>query len=133
MDTGIKVGECMQSSLVKIKDSASVFDAARKMKDSNIGSLLVEDSKVYGIVTADDIVFKAVATRKMDSSVKDLLSKPLISVSMDADLAEAARIMGEKDVKRLVVKSGQKIVGIVSQKDIIRISPSLYGVIAKRE
>ncbi|MCK4858917.1 MAG: CBS domain-containing protein [candidate division Zixibacteria bacterium] len=134
MDTGIKVGDCMQSSLITITESASIFDAARKMKDSSVGSLLVEGTKgVYGIVTADDIVLKAVAADKMDSSVKKIASKPLISVAVDADLAEAAKMLGERDVKRLVVQSRQKIVGIISQKDIVRISPSLYDLIAERE
>ncbi len=123
----------MQSSLVKINDSASVVEAARKMKDSGVGSLLVEDSKgIYGIVTADDLVLKVVASEKTGSSVKDVSSKPLICIGAEADLSEAAKKMGERDVKRLVVRKDQKIVGIISQKDIIRISPSLYDVIAKR-
>jgi len=134
MQTGIKVGDCMKTSLVTVSEGASLSDAAALMRDKKVGSLLVKDAsnKIYGLVSERDFVVKALAGKKFDAKVKDLASKPLISVSAEADLSEAARLMGDNDVKRLVVTTDKKIVGILSQKDVIRISPSLYDLIAEK-
>jgi len=137
METGIKVGDCMKTSLVTIREDASIVEAARKMKQSNVGSLLVEDKnkRVYGILTSDDVVHKAVSAEKTAEPVKNFASKPLVGIKIDADLRDAAKLMGERNVKRLVVfkTDGKSIAGIISQKDIVRISPSLYDLIAERE
>jgi len=124
----------MKTSLVTVNEGAVVSDAAALMRDKKVGSLLVKDAsnKMYAIVSERDLVVKALANKKFDAKVKDLASKPLISVSSEADLSEAARLMGDNDVKRLVVTSDKKIVGILSQKDVIRISPSLYDLIAEK-
>lgn len=133
MQTGIKVGDCMKTSLVTISDDAEVHEAAALMRDKDVGSLLVTDAskKIYGIVTERDLVVKALAGNKCGAQVKELACKPLKTISVDVDLSDAARQMGSKDIKRLVVTRNGKIVGIISQKDIIRISPSLYDLIAE--
>ena len=126
----------MKTNLVTINDDADIFEAAGKMKQKSVGSLIVFDSKTkkqYGIVTNDDIVRRAVAVRKTDLKIRDIASKPLTGISPDADLSEAAKIMGNEDLKRLVVFKGDRIVGIISTRDIIRISPSLYDLIAEKE
>lgn len=122
----------MKTRLITISEGASVFDAAKKMKKEHVGSLLVQDSRggICGILTDEDIVFKAVAENNMDYHVADLASKPLVGVSTDADIAEAATLMGRKDIKRLVVLSADKtIAGIISERDLVKIAPSLYDLI----
>ncbi len=136
METGIKVGDCMSTSLITISDADDVFKAANIMKEHDVGSLLVTNSKnqIHAIVTDTDIVHKAVAQKKLDVRVKDVASKPLVGVSPETDLRDAAKLMGEKNLKRLVVfKDRKQIVGIISERDIVRISPSLYDLIAERE
>ncbi|VVB67185.1 Inosine-5'-monophosphate dehydrogenase [Candidatus Norongarragalina meridionalis] len=135
METGVKAGDCMRRSLVTISEDASMYEAARVMTEAKVGGLLVTDSKkkIYAIMTDDDIVRKAVATKKMDLKVKDIASKPLVGVSASADINEAAKLMGQKNIKRLAVFDAGKIVGIMSERDIVRISPSLYDLIAEKE
>lgn len=133
MDTGIKVGDCMKSRLVTIGENASVFEAAKKMADNKIGSLLVESKgTITGIVTDYDLVKNCLAKRKTDLKIRDVSSKTLLGVSPEADLTEAAKIMGSKSVRRLAVFKNGKVVGIISSSDIIRISPSLYDLIAQK-
>lgn len=125
----------MKTTLVTIKDDATVFDAAKKMKENKVGSLIVlnsKNNKPYGIVTNDDIVWRCVAKKRMDCRVKDIASKPLLGTNPDADLRDAAKLMGSENVKRLVVFNGNEVVGIISSKDIIAISPSLYDLIAEK-
>ncbi|MFH1056366.1 MAG: CBS domain-containing protein [Candidatus Micrarchaeota archaeon] len=134
MDTGIKVGDCMKTSLVTVDEGASVFEAARLMADKKVGSLLVEkNGKVYGIVTDSDLVKKCLAFRNVGCNIAEIASKPLVGISPDADLSEAAKTMGLKKVGRLVVQKAGRTVGIISSTDIIRISPSLYDLIAQKQ
>lgn len=133
MDTGIKVGDCMKTALVTIDENASVFEAAKKMAENHIGSLLVESKgKIHGIVTDSDLVRKCLAKRKTDAKVSEVSSSPLLVLSPEADLSEAARLMGQKNVRRLAVSKNGNIVGLISSSDIIRISPSLYDLIAQK-
>ncbi|PIO05946.1 hypothetical protein COT29_03415 [Candidatus Micrarchaeota archaeon CG08_land_8_20_14_0_20_59_11] len=135
METGIRTGDCMRRSLVTISEDASMYEAAKVMTDARVGGLLVTDAKkkIYAMMTDADIVRKAVATKKMDLKVKDIASKPLIGVPASADINEAARLMGQKNIKRLAIFDAGKIVGIISERDIVRISPSLYDLIAEKE
>lgn len=133
MDTGIRVGDCIKSRLVTIDAGASVFEAARSMSAGKVGSLLVvKNGRISGIVTKTDLVRKCLALKKLNGPIERVASKPLLRVQADADLAEAARKMGSKDVKRLVVVKGGKIIGLISASDIVRISPSLYDLIAEK-
>ena len=134
MDTGIKVGDCMKTPLITISENASVYDAAKKMADHGIGSLLVEKNKsVKAIVTDYDLVEKALAKKKTDMKIGQLASKPLVTISPEKDLSEAARKMGDSKIRHLVVMQGGKAVGMISSTDIIRISPSLYDLIAQKQ
>ena len=134
MDTGIKVGDCMKTNLVTISEGASVFEAARSMRQEGVGCLLVENEERQpsAILTDADIVRKCVAENRMKLAVKEIASKPLIAVDCNEDLSAAADLMGKKKVKRLVVTKGGKICGIISQSDIVKISPSLYELIAAK-
>lgn len=133
METGVRVGDCMKTSLVTISDSMPVVAAAKKMAEAGVGSLLVTNEKgIYGIVTERDLVTKVLALGKSELKVREICTKTLIRVSMQDDIATAAKLLGERNIKRLVVTSQGKIVGIVSQKDLISIAPSLYDVIAEK-
>ena len=132
METGIKVGDCMKTNLVTVSENASVMQAAGVMKEKDVNSLLVVDGKgeKSGLVTSGDLVRRCLASGKVEATVGSVASKPYVTISPEADISEAARLMGKNKVKRLVVKSGNSVMGIISQVDIIRITPSLYDLIA---
>ncbi|MEM4255566.1 MAG: CBS domain-containing protein [Candidatus Norongarragalinales archaeon] len=124
----------MKTALVTIGGSASVFEAAKKMAGHNIGSLLVESGgKITGIVTDSDLVKKCLAAENVNQKISDIASKHLIGIAPEADLSEAAKLMGQKKVQRLAVQKSGRVVGIISQSDIVRISPSLYDLIAQKQ
>ncbi len=131
METGIKVGDCMHAPLVTVSESTPVVQAARKMADAGVGSLLVSNEKgIYGIVTERDLVTKVLASGKTGAKVGEICTKTLITIPATEDISVAAKLMGERNIKRIVVTTQGKIVGIVSQKDLISIAPSLYDAIA---
>ncbi len=123
----------MKTALVTIDENASVYDAAALMKKKNVSGLFVTNAKgeVHAMITDADIVKRAVAPKKMNVKIKDVASKPLIGIDASRDISEAAKLMGTRDVKRLVVFKQKQVAGIISVKDIIRISPSLYDLVAE--
>jgi len=108
-------------SIVSIDSKAKAKEAARLMVDRRIGSLIANrDGLPFGIVTERDMV-KIVAAG-MDPAkltVADVMTAPLVTVESTAPISDAARRMVEKQVKRLVVIDHEKIVGIVSQTDLV--------------
>lgn len=135
METGIKVGDVMKTSLITIKEGQTVLDAAKLMKKHRVGSILVisEKGDITGIVTRSDLVERALAQGKGDAcKIGTVMSKPLVGLEPEADVSDAAKLMGNEDLRRLVVFRKGKIVGIVSDKDIVKISPSLYDLIAEK-
>ncbi len=135
MQTGVKVEECMRRRLHLIDENASVFEAAAKMKQETVDFLLVNSKgqqRPFGIVTKSDIVFKSIASNSIQlmSKIKLIASKPLISIPANADIEQAIKVMAKRNVKRLVVKEGTKLIGSIEMKDIMRVSPTLYELVA---
>lgn len=101
--------------------SASLVDAARLMRDEDIGPVIVvEGDQVVGIVTDRDIVVRAVAEDRPPSgtTVADVASRDLTTVSPDDSLDDGVRLMRERAVRRLPVVEGGKPVGIVALGDL---------------
>ena len=101
----------------------------------DLGSILVFDGKkIDAIVTEGDIVQKAVAAGRLDIPIRKVASRPLLAIRADEDLVNAARAMAKNDVRRLAVVNGAgKVVGMISERNILKISPALYDLIAERE
>jgi signal-transduction protein with cAMP-binding, CBS, and nucleotidyltransferase domain len=110
-------------TIVSIDSKAKARDAARLMVDKHIGSLIANrDGLPFGIVTERDMVEKIVAigTDPSKTSVADIMTAPLVTIDAAAPLIDAARRMVEKQVKRLVVTEHDRIIGIVSQTDLVQ-------------
>jgi PAS domain S-box-containing protein len=104
--------------------------AANLMADDCVSSLVVVDNEtVVGIITEKDFLERVVAKGKsaVETKVREVMSCPVISVSPDVSVLEAGRIAEERHVKRLPVIDSGKLVGIVTQTDLIRVLTS-YGM-----
>ena len=101
--------------------SASVVEAARLMRDEDIGSLPVTDGEApVGMITDRDMTTRVVAEAAdpQTTPVGDVASRDVISVAPDDDLDEALRLMARHQVRRLTVVEDGRLVGIVAQADI---------------
>jgi CBS domain-containing protein len=99
----------------------TIVDAARVMRDADIGDVVVmEDGQVSGIVTDRDIVVRAIAEgRDADStSVGDVSTTGVETVDPSASVDDALRIMREHDIRRLPVAKSGRPVGIISLGDL---------------
>lgn len=122
MSPEVTVSKIMRT-IISIDTKAKVKDAARMMVDKGIGSLVANrDGLPFGIVTERDLVQKIVALGADPSklTVSDVMIAPLTTIEASASLIDAARKMSEKQIKRLVVTEHDKIIGIISQTDLVQ-------------
>ncbi|RCV48348.1 CBS domain-containing protein [Marinitenerispora sediminis] len=118
-----KVRDIMSSDLATIPPQASLYDAARIMRDRDIGDVIVTEGETpKGVVTDRDIVVRCVAAGKdlEQERVADVCSPQLTTVSPDADQEEAVRLMRDKHVRRLPVVENDRVVGVISIGDLAR-------------
>lgn len=132
------VRDVMTTDLVACPSTASIADAARFMRDRDIGDVLVvDDGKVRGIVTDRDIVVRCIADGGDASSARlaDVCSSQLTTVGSDAGIEEAAQIMRDNALRRLPVVDDGTAVGIVTLGDLaVEVDPSsaLGGISAAK-
>jgi signal-transduction protein with cAMP-binding, CBS, and nucleotidyltransferase domain len=109
-------------TIVSIDSKAKAKEAARMMMQKGIGSLVANrDGLPFGIVTERDLMeIVAQATDPTKITVEDIMTAPLTTIDASAPLIDAARKMVEKQLKRLVVTEHDKIIGIVSQTDLVQ-------------
>jgi CBS domain-containing protein len=121
---GKSVQDVMTSNPVSIVADNPVFEAARIMKQEDVGIVpVVEGGRLVGTLTDRDIVTRVVAERKDPQSVivREIASTELVTVDPQQDLDEALRLMASHQVRRLpVVEEGGRLVGIVAQADVAR-------------
>ncbi|MRR12873.1 CBS domain-containing protein [bacterium] len=144
----LKVRDIMTTDPVVVAPSATVTEAARLMVDKGIGALpVLEDGKLIGLVTEGDLIMQDVklefptylhlldgfimyppATARFESELKKAVAADVravmtpdpVTVSADADVADAATLLVERDVSRLPVLDDGKLVGVVSKSDVVR-------------
>jgi CBS domain-containing protein len=116
------VREVMTVNPVTLRTGDTLVDAARRMRDEDIGDVLVlkDDGGICGIVTDRDITVRAVADGKDPKQVHlgDVCSKELVTISADQPVKDAVELMRKKALRRLPVLEGDRPVGIVSIGDL---------------
>ena len=120
----MKLEEFMTSKIEFIDGDGSVYDAIEKMVDRRIRSLIVRfpgKETEHGVITARDIVFRALARGIDPKSIKvsEIASKPLVWVDSSMTLDDVTRIMEEYNVERLFVCEREKIIGVISLLDLM--------------
>ena len=135
MRTGVRVADAMTKSPVKISPDISVAECAKEMVDRGVGGLIVQEGETsLGIVTEKDVVDKVVA-QKRDieiTKVRDIMSTKLIGISPEKDLYDAVVLMRDDNIRRLPVMHDGKVVGLLTEKDVLKIEPQLIDYIIEK-
>ena len=116
-----QIRELMTPNPVALPGTASVHEAARAMRDADIGDVIViENNRVCGIVTDRDIVVRTLAEGRdpATTTLADLCSHALLTVTPTDSVEEAVRLMRTHAIRRLPVVEGGQPVGIVSLGDL---------------
>jgi CBS domain-containing protein len=125
MKTNISVRDAMTTKVITISPEESVANAAKLMKKHNIGGLVVsENSNPVGMLTERDLLDIAANDDKpSEVLVKKAMSTPLITISQDASIMDAAKLMAKSKTRKLPVKEKEDLIGIITAEDIVKIAP----------
>jgi len=135
MDTGVKVGDLMTRNFVHVAPETDLQTCAKTMVKKRVGSLIVkEGDKLKGILTEKDIIWAIVKKSKKDLKniqAKALMKRKVITIKPSADITEAMTKFRKKKVRRLPVVEKGKLIGFLTDKDILKIDPGLFQMIAQ--
>ena len=109
---------------------ATVYEAIDQMAQKSVGALLVmEDERVVGIVSERDYARKVILKGKAskETLVREIMSRPVISVRPECAIDEAMALMTEKRVRHLPVVVEERVMGVISIGDVVR------GIIEDKE
>lgn len=126
----MRVSDIMTSAAVVDSADDSLAKAAAKMREQQTGSLLIMDGdRLLGIFTERDLL-KSVALGQdpNETRLKDTMTTDVVTVSPTTKLKEAAVLMGTKWIRHLPVVEGDKVVGVISQRDLAGVLSDLLSV-----
>ncbi len=117
----MRVRDIMTKDVATATLASTLEEVASRMKEEDTGAIpVVDDGELTGIVTDRDIVIRCIAEGKdpSDTTVEEILTEELHTIEADAELEEAARIMSERQIRRLPVVEKGALVGVVSLGDL---------------
>jgi CBS domain-containing protein len=119
----MQVNEVMTPAVECVRPNDSIAAAAQKMKELDVGALPIcgDDDRLVGMITDRDITVRATAgcCDPLGTCIRDVMTPGIIYVFEDQDVAEAAQLMKENQVRRLpVLNRDKRLVGIVSLGDL---------------
>ncbi|MDY6930352.1 MAG: CBS domain-containing protein [Halobacteriota archaeon] len=134
METKIPIRDIMTRKVITVDADIDAVDISKKMMENDVGCVIVvEDDIPIGIVSERDIVRKLVSKDAKSSSIKarELMTEPIITVSDDTSLLDTTKKMAMKKIRRLPVMCDNKMVGIISETDIISVSAEMDRIRAE--
>ena len=116
------VHQMMSSPVVHVAPDDSVADALRAIIDRDIGAVVVvEDGRPVGVFTERDVSRRILDDPKLlDRWVGDVMSAPVVSVAPTDEVVFIFGLMTEKRIRRLPVVEGDQLVGILTERDLLR-------------
>jgi CBS domain-containing protein len=130
------VKDVMTSPVITIGENQTIFKAAQLMNRHEVGCVIVtsKEGKPVGILTERDLIARVLAKNTLPSKVKagNVMTSPLITIDSEETLQEAARKMSRLNVRRLGVVYRGDLVGIITGKDILAVTPELLEIIQER-
>ena len=117
------VSSIMKKNVVSIDASMTVQDAAKMMDDASIGAVVVlENGIAIGIATERDLVRRVIAKGKQfTTSIKEIMSSPLIVINPDDSVWELAQLMKTRKIHRVPAVKENRLVGMVTTSDIVKL------------
>lgn len=120
------ISSLMTKNIVVAEQDANIIGISRIMSNNNIGSVvIVEDLKTrkpVGIITERDIIrsIGMLQPHQLVVPVREHMSRPLITLSSQATVLDAMKLMYEKKIRRIIILDHDRLAGIITDKDIFR-------------
>lgn len=123
----LEVGDVMTPEVIAEDEKTRVTKLSTEMEMAGIGSVVItREGKPIGIVTDRDIALKVCAMKRNpdDVTAKEIMSSPLLTIEPDASLEKACELLAENGIRRLPVVEEEKLVGIISVRNILTRNPA---------
>ena len=134
--TKMLVRDVMSSPVITTTEEESVEKVAKLMKAQRLGSIIVTDKedRPIGVITERDLVTRVLSENKLPSDLKakEVMSSPLVTIKPEETLSNAARQMSRLNMRRFGVVYKGELVGVVSSKDVLAITPELLDTIQEK-
>ena len=118
---GVKIKDIMSKEVQTVNSEMSIEELVEYIfRFKHMGYPVVDDGKLKGIVTFTDIQKVPMEERKV-VKVSQVMTKNIISLKEDDDAVNALKLMSLNNIGRIIVKKGEKISGIVSRTDLMRV------------
>jgi CBS domain-containing protein len=120
-EKGITVKDIMSKAIISVDATLTVNEAAKMMEDGKVGAIIVmENNSPVGIITDRDFAVQIVAhAYPITTSVKKIMSSPLIGVDPEESVWTVADLMYTRKVRKIPVIEEDKVIGIVTATDLI--------------
>ena len=123
------IGNIMSQQIVSVDVVATLGDAMQQMVDNEIGSVVViRENEIAGILTERDVL-KCFCTDPHAAAIQvgDVMSHPPITIDETAAIGQAADLMAEKKIRRLLVTTTGNVCGIVTERDLMRATLDVFN------
>ncbi len=131
IDREVSVAEAMNKAVIVMDINSNATAIAREMIDRGAGSvIIIQNDMAMGIVTERDLVRGIVTKDRRPGEVKasELLSTPIITIEPEKSIAEASEVMLKANIKRLPVLKDRTVIGVISNTDILMVTPGLNTI-----
>ncbi|AKB15795.1 CBS domain-containing protein [Methanosarcina thermophila] len=128
----LSVAEVMNKAVIVIDINSDIPAIAREMVSRDAGSVIItENGQAMGIITERDLVKSIVTENRKPDEVKaeEVLSSPLVTIEPEADIIKASEIMLKANIKRLPVLKDRTVIGVISNTDILMVTPGLNTIL----
>lgn len=122
----------MTEGVIAIEHDATIREAAEKMRDEDIRSLVVvEEDEAVGIVVGRDVIYQVIADEQDPDAtpVSDVMTDNLVTATEGDNIEDIARAMIRNDISRVPVLRGENLVGMVTQSNLVRAWPSYIDLL----
>lgn len=133
MKDSIGIKDAMTYNVITATSDTTVSEIAKIMTDNDISSVVILDDEVEGIVTSSSIISKVVSKNIAPKDITaDMIMTDYISIGLNASLIDASSIMLKNNSKLVLVMEDKQLKGIVSQTDVVRVSPELIELFVEQ-
>ena len=122
-EEGHLVSDIMKKRVISIDEVKTIKDAANMMNEARIGSIIItKDNTPVGILTERDFVTKIAAKEiPLSTPLSKVMTHPLLVIGPNQTVWEAAEIMENMEIHRVAVQEGNKIIGMITTTDLVKI------------
>lgn len=131
---GVSVKEIMRKGVITAKKDDTIEHVAKILKKARIGRVIVtEHGKIIGVLTEKDIIKDVIAEGKpVKTPVSKVMKYPVRTITPETDIEEAIKTMNKYDISGLPVTVDGRLVGIVTERDLVKAEPALLELMKEK-